>query len=456
MKLLVISEHIAPMNTVASLRWTKLGKYLNKQFDVQLDILTTKKHYSDQKKLKATFRRYDEVLAKDLKFFNRTYEIPETIFVKAIDQAFRLADSAISFIGKFSRLKPSKGTLSKNQNNSSNNSSLFNVLYGKGLEFQGLALRRSVATKMEIPWDEYDAIISSFGPSWVHGCGKAVKKGLPKIIWIADFRDPTTGIHDVSKKHKADYVKITCSDANAITATSQGTLEKLNVPQGIPVFEITNGFDPEEFTSRQRVKNDKFILSYTGTMYNEGERKSDLHPLLRALSSLIDEGLVLKEDVEVDYIGRSSALFKNQISTYKNIPWVDKGFVSREESMKLQSMSSLLIICVWNTVNAQGVIAAKLYEYFCSGAPLVGICSGNMAGSKTKEMIVGSNMGVCYEEACKEGDYVLLKQFLKNKYDEWKQQGMTSCQQNNNYISQYGYDELARRYYEILQSLKSL
>lgn len=71
-------------------------------------------------------------------------------------------------------------------------------------------------------------------------------------------------------------------------------------------------------------------------------------------------------------------------------------------------------------------------------------------------MIVGSNMGVCYEEACKEGDYVLLKQFLKNKYDEWKQQGMTSCQQNNNYISQYGYDELARRYYEILQSLKSL
>ena len=38
---------MAPLQSVAALRWTKLGKYLALDHDVEVDVLTTYKDFSD-------------------------------------------------------------------------------------------------------------------------------------------------------------------------------------------------------------------------------------------------------------------------------------------------------------------------------------------------------------------------------------------------------------------------
>ena len=46
-RLLIISQYIAPVRAIGSVRWTKIAKYLKKYHDVEITVLTNKKNYSE-------------------------------------------------------------------------------------------------------------------------------------------------------------------------------------------------------------------------------------------------------------------------------------------------------------------------------------------------------------------------------------------------------------------------
>lgn len=446
MNILVISEEVSPVNSVAAIRWTKISKYLSINWNYSIDILTTKKHYRN--KSGATFRKYDSTLANDLVYISNYIEIKESARTRMFDLSFRLADIAIKGFRLIRGFANNKTSSTKSKIGC-NESPMYLRIYGKCLEKKGDCYLRS-AMSGSINWQKYDVIISSFGPSWVHKLANQIKTEYPNILWIADFRDPTAGIPDVPRSLKDKYVSFVCKNADAVTATSDGTLRALNVPNNIKSQVITNGFEPQEMDSRLRRRNDKFIISYTGTMYKEGDRKSDLTPLFDALTELVLDKDIDKNDILIIYIGRSSDLFQKQICKYSELNWENRGWVSREESMDLQDSSSLLVISVWNTKSSNGVIAAKLFEYFCSDVPLLGLCSGDLSNSTTKRIISCSKMGYCYEEASKEKDYTELKEYVKNKYLEWKAFGFSKSEANREFIDSFSYEQIANKYNELI------
>ena len=90
MRVLIISEAIAPASAIASIRWTKIGKYLQKQHHVEVDILTTTKRYETTPH--AGSYLFDENLEKDLIYFSKVHEIPEGLRYRLVNWLFRTVE----------------------------------------------------------------------------------------------------------------------------------------------------------------------------------------------------------------------------------------------------------------------------------------------------------------------------------------------------------------------------
>lgn len=452
MKILVISEAIAPASSVASIRWTKIGKYLNKRFNTEVDILTTKKRYSEIPR--AAYDRYDLGLAEDLEYFNEVWEIPRGVRHKFVDATFTIIANLLKIIRKTAH-RNNKNSISDDEPNLKLSffKRLYFVFYGNFLRIKGRSICHH-AKEMGIEWDSYDAIITSFSPRWVHLLGRWIKTKYPNIIWIADYRDSALSIDDVPRNEKRSFAKLYTSKAECVTGISQGVIDNLFLPESQKAKVITNGFDPEDLSMRKREKSNKFLISYTGTLYSQGSQVRDLKPCFQALKELIQEDELDSEDLLFVYAGSSSDLFETQAGSYRSVFSIsDIGFVSRSKCYELQNASSLLLLCTWNTTEMQGVVTGKIFEYFSSHVPIVGLCSGDLSCSAIKEILTCANAGFCYEEANKEIDFFDLKRFIASKYKEWKSEGFTRSEMNYQYINSFKYDYIAKQYHELFLEL---
>ncbi len=87
-KILIISEFIAPFQAIASIRWTKIAKYLKKNHDAHISVVTIDKRYKGIS-LHLTQTRIDKLLKKDLIYFNNYWLVPGG---KALGSYFKVKD----------------------------------------------------------------------------------------------------------------------------------------------------------------------------------------------------------------------------------------------------------------------------------------------------------------------------------------------------------------------------
>lgn len=448
MKILVVSEFIAPLNAIASIRWTKLGKYLARNHDCRVDILTNKKDFAS-KGLWATRGLYDETLANDLKWFENYYQFEDGFMVKATN--------AIRNILKDMQDKRRNAACNNadtvTQPSKQNATSLADRIYPIFLKLRERTLVRT-ALSGKPNWEEYDVIISSFSPKWTHLVAREAKRRIPSILWLADYRDALVYSNATDSVHNREFASVVTGTASCITAVSSRTLHNLFLaPESVETMVLPNGYDSEELSIRERKGSEKFLISYTGTLYSEGDSVRDLHPLFEAISALIENGAMDSEVIEFLYCGTTEELFEAQISSFPLIPYQNLGLVSRSEALAVQDKSSVLALCTWNTPLSQGVITGKIFEYFTSSVPIACLCAGSVPDSKIKEMIRASDTGYCYEEANGSHDLPELKQFVLDKYDQWKETGLTSVDADWSYIESFSYSNLANKLYEKIEDL---
>lgn len=459
MKVLIVSEFITPVRAIASIRWTKIGKYLSKNKGLEIDVLTNTKQYSNQ--WKASCYQYDQSLVNDLRYFGCIYEIPEGLRVKCINALYKVIGDILN-----SGVSGSHGAVSQKscREDSSNDRAsdygislgkkIYNAVYRATLSSKGKSYCACIK-KLNVDWTQYDVVISSFGPKWVHRAARTLKQTYPNLMWVADYRDSAMYADDVAPCDALDYAKNNTKEANAIITVSSGTINALQLPPGQKKIIVTNGYDPEELVSRKRMLSKKFKIVYTGTLYNKDEAMSDTTPLFNALNQLVDGGIIDSSDIEFSYAGASGDEFEKQAGLYPMVPIKNYGLLTRSEALDLQNEASLLTLCTWNTKKMQGIITGKVYEYFSSQVPIVCLCAGDVPGSASREMIEKSNTGFCYEEACDAEDYGKLVSFVAEKYTEWKTGGMTTCDSNWDYINSFGYDHLADEVYELITDLQN-
>lgn len=216
--------------------------------------------------------------------------------------------------------------------------------------------------------ENIDLILSSSPP---HSLQLATKKlaAVTGKKWVADFRDPwTDGFWQKylpRTKFAVDYdlkfEKSVLENVDHIITVSEGFKELFlrKVKKNITV--ITNGYDEVDFHNIQQRPNDKFIITYTGSL-----RTSQIPVnFFRALQELKMEGKIDK--LRLQFIGTQHPELSSLLVNYnlKDIT-ESKNYVQHNTLMEYVLNSTILLLLIPNTKDNKGIIPAKFFEYIGS------------------------------------------------------------------------------------------
>lgn len=121
------------------------------------------------------------------------------------------------------------------------------------------------------------------------------------------------------------------------------------------------------------------------------------------------------------------------------------GEVGREEALRLQLGSNILLLATWNYSNSTGIVTGKLLEYMMMNIPIIAVISGNVPNSKVKEIVEKCNLGFCYEQASAEQDYQQLKTMIFQKYTQYINNHSANQSFNQCEIEKYNYYQISKR-----------
>lgn len=320
--------------------------------------------------------------------------------------------------------------------------------------------RRTIASiKKNLPAQPYDIVLSTYPNIGTHWVASAVRrKGWAKT-WIADFRDPM--VYDfqdslqkvVNKRLQTSIEK----KSDVVLTVSRGVMEKLPVAASLGKLHwLPNGFDPEDMpnvlaegTMDFPGGKNQLVLSYAGSLYG-GQR--NLNVVFESLKSLMDQGLMQRDELLVLYAGKEEDILRAQAQPYGLEDCIHGlGRVERKVSIQMQQYSDAPMICSFNTRSNMGIMTGKVYEVLMIGKPVIAIINGNLPGSELGKMLRELNAGVVYEEGNHEQDFKALREYLLTLYTDKKNTGKTEQKMDEDKKSAYGHDRLTQRLLSIIE-----
>jgi hypothetical protein len=289
-----------------------------------------------------------------------------------------------------------------------------------------------------------DMIITSSPPISCMLLGRRLKTLLGKP-WIADFRDLwADGItNSPLKPLKAQVERRALTYADALITVSDEWAARLHKRYSDkPVFSITNGYDPDEFSQPDPPLTERFTITYTGHLYS-GHR--DPSPLLHAIRDLIDEGILPVANLCLRFYGPlepwlPAVVRRCELEVITEV--CDS--VPREQALKLQRESHILLLLGWDDPRETGGHTGKLFEYLGSKRPILAV--GGSPGAQT-QVLRRTKAGI-HVQSDRE-----LKDFLVAAYAEFARTGGVCYQGDANEVKQYTHREMARKFATVLNSV---
>lgn len=441
MNILLVGEYIAPVQAVASIRWTKIAKYLKKNHDVTITVLTDQKNWENQSNsVLHNFARVDPMLLKDMNCFSQYYEVPcGKLTLTYLKLRKWIRGSAESNIGMSIVQEKLSGGLLK-AIKSAAKWAVFDVReYLHARDFWNF-YKANIRQKP-------DVIISSYSPAWAHLVGERIKRGDPSVIWFADFRDPYVSdfTDPLTKYRHKRFAMKHCAYADKVLRVSDTFTT--NTPPQVPVHIISNGYDPEEAVLPLNPSH--FDIVFTGTLYGE---HSDFGIVCKTLKQLCQEEVMQIEDVSALYVGPDEAIAKELAEKHHAATFLKTtGLLPRTKARELQQRAAILLQAGWNTKSEKCLWYGKMYEYMAAKKPIVYIVTGDVPYSEANRQIHHLG-GCCYEQCRHEETYPQMKAYILEKYQEWKATGNVSVQQDKEYIEQYSYPHIAEQVWELIQT----
>lgn len=453
-KILIISEFIAPVRAVASIRWSSYAKYLARDFGYEVTVLTNQKCFDGSDNGRKPYQ-YDASLESNLEWFEIAYipsSMPQTCANAFFNLGYHVLEGARKSAVRDSHQRGASRSQTQRMLKSSFPERVFELVDGScGKAFVSAGL------KADIDFSSFDVMISTYGPIWPHRLAKIIKKRHPHICWIADFRDPLVRSRRTNTPKRRALAGLVTEGADCVTTVSRGFVDGLYLPESRRVAVLDNGFDVTDASDDlgQSEKGPGFRLVYTGTLYSDDTSRQDMSPLFQSLERLIDAGEVDSADVTVEYAGKNSDLFLSTSSRFPRVSSVDHGLVPRDVALDLQRKASVLIVCAWNTSEQKGVLTAKIYEYMQQDAPIVGLCCGEVPHSDLRSLIESSFVGMCHEEADSAADSC-LDDYLLGLYQQWKVKGRALRDPRSVAgVMSYSYPELTKKLVALIEELKN-
>lgn len=222
-----------------------------------------------------------------------------------------------------------------------------------------------------------DAIISTGPPHSMHLIAMALKQatGLP---WIADLRDPWTGIDFYGqlsltgwadrRHHRLEREVLTTADRVVTVSWSWARdLEALGAQQ---VEVINNGFDRDDVPKDPVAVDERFSLVHIGSM----SATRDLPGLWKALAAIMAEDPVFHARFALRFVGPvDHSVVESATAAGLGAHIERMGRVSHAEAMRQMQRARVLLLPINDTPNSAGILPGKLYEYLSVGRPILAV-----------------------------------------------------------------------------------
>lgn len=301
-------------------------------------------------------------------------------------------------------------------------------------------------------FEKYDVVLSTALPAAVIFCAQYLKKKLPRVRWICDFRDPLVCPEQFPRwenRINRFLQNRACKKADTVVTVSEGFFARIcSECFSDKSYIIPNGFDREDIAEISSVPDTGFSFAYTGVLYGS---KRDLSPLFTALNELCSEGKIDIDDISLLYAGTEGTIFKNAAEKSGLGGCVtDLGLVSREESIKLQRSSRFLILATWNTPAEQGVFPGKILEYMVCERPVIALVSGSEPNSEVTKAVERLGLGISCEQA-RSGDFTKLKEYLLSEYHRFKNGLFPDFSPDRDAVENYSWERLVKKFEYIIE-----
>lgn len=289
-----------------------------------------------------------------------------------------------------------------------------------------------------------DAIISTYSPASSHLIAHKLKKLYPEIKWIADFRDlwshnPFHVRNRINQFFIEKMEKKILSNVDILTTVSEPLAQQLKTFLKKETFIIPNGFDPEDYDFDSKI-DDKFSITYTGSLYS-GERNPEMFFI--ALRKILQDDNTSFINFEVNFYCKHSEILENMIKKYNLMGIVKQnGIIPKNEVIKKQKSSQILLLLNRNLAIDRGVYTGKLFEYLGARRPIL---ATGYRESVVKDLLEETGAGVyCYEQQ-------QIYEALKNWYKEWKIHRIVHYKGKEEKIMLYSHKKMAEKFAMLLE-----
>lgn len=359
MKILIVSTHFPPLNSIASLRPYTWAKYWS-ELGHEVTVLTT-----DRKDL-------DAGLKLDCSGFKViSAPLPEW----------------------HSKLSMANQRVANEHNTNLRNSSSFKGWARRGLvrlrERTGVLRETRMPSHLDVwylsairmlPSERWDVVVSTFSPYVSHLVAYKLKKSGRANYWIADFRDLWvdhhlySGLWPFTTLERYFERKICCA-ADLVTTVSEPLVDVLRKKYpNKKIVSIENGFDPDDFKSIDSVpcfSDGKIRVIYTGSFYPVLKPE----PIFSAIKNIAQSrGADFLENFELIFAGNGAGLAFDVAKKFGVDPWVKiVSLLPRADALRLQRDAHALLFLGFETPSAKGILSGKLFEYLNSGVEIWGL-----------------------------------------------------------------------------------
>ena len=241
-------------------------------------------------------------------------------------------------------------------------------------------------------------IITTGPPHSMHLIGLGLKKEMPNLKWITDFRDPWSELDLLDefylskssrKKHQDLEKKVL--QMNDLTLTVSETWQEDFKRLGSSNVElITNGFDLADFELKPKT-NDKFIIGHYGLLNHLRNPKK----LWKALADLSDENIEFSTKLEIHLSGNIDDDVLADLEAYPQLKEKVKvlGYLTHSQVLKQYNEADLLLLLLFNSKSGVGNYPGKIFEYLAAQKPILAF---GPKGSDTQKLIEITNAGMFF------------------------------------------------------------
>lgn len=232
------------------------------------------------------------------------------------------------------------------------------------------------------------AVYSSSPPYTTSLIARYVKRntGIP---WIAGLRDPWTDFIStpnrwiIPKLIDKSMEKSVFKESNFVEVAWEGiikdALRKYPDLDKNKFIHVPNGFDSNDFEFIEQKRNEKFTITYTGSMY--GRRNPD--SLFKAINLLINDNKLTLDEIQINFIGRFGDEIHNMIKESGLESCINViNYMAHGDSIKELQKADVLLLIVDESKESEEIVPGKVYEYIGIQKPILAIAPENSAISK--------------------------------------------------------------------------